>query len=184
MISVIPKWSSGFLCFLQFKSEFLNKESMVCATANSWSCFCWLYETSSSLGANNIVNLISVLTIWWCPCVETSVFLEEGVCYDQCVLLAKLCYPLPCFILYSKAKFACYPRYSWLHTFAFQSTIMKKKTSFGVLVLKGLNASNFGKLSSGHRTGKGKFSFQSQRKAMPKNVQITAQLHSSHMLAK
>ena len=27
-------------------------------------------------------------------------------------------------------------------------------------------------------------SFQSQRKAMPKNVQTTAQLHSSHMLAK
>ena len=32
--------------------------------------------------------------------------------------------------------------------------------------------------------GKGLFSFQSQRKAMPKNVQTTAQLHSSHMLAK
>ena len=31
-------------------------------------------------------------------------------------------------------------------------------------------ASKFGKLSSGHRTGKGQFSFQSQRKAMPKNV--------------
>ena len=29
----------------------------------------------------------------------------------------------------------------------------------------------FGKLSSGHRTGKGPFSFQSQRKAMPKNAQ-------------
>ena len=43
-------------------------------------------------------------------------------------------------------------------------------------------ASKFGKLSSGHRTGKGQFSFQSQRKAMPKNAQTTAQLHSSHML--
>ena len=41
-------------------------------------------------------------------------------------------------------------------------------------------ASKFGKLSSGHRTGKGQFSFQSQRKAMPKNAQTTAQLHSSH----
>ena len=30
-----------------------------------------------------------------------------------------------------------------------------------------------GKLSSGHRTGKGQFSSQSQRKVMPKNVQIT-----------
>ena len=30
---------------------------------------------------------------------------------SQCVLLAKLCQTLPCFILYSKAKFACYYRY-------------------------------------------------------------------------
>ena len=45
-------------------------------------------------------------------------------------------------------------------------------------------ASKFGKLSSGHRIGKGPFSFQSQRKAMPKNAQTTAQLHSSHMLVK
>ena len=43
-------------------------------------------------------------------------------------------------------------------------------------------ASKFGKLSSGHRTGKGQFSFQSQKKAMSKNAQTTAQLHSSHML--
>ena len=41
-----------------------------------------------------------------------------------------------------------------------------------------------GKLSSGHRTGKGQFSFQSQRKAKPKNAQTTTQLHSSHTLAK
>ena len=40
--------------------------------------------------------------------------------------------------------------------------------------------SKFGKLSSGHRTGKGQFSFQSQRKAMPKCAQTTTQLHSSH----
>ena len=42
----------------------------------------------------------------------------------------------------------------------------------------------FEKLSSGHRTGKGQFSFQSQRKAMPKNDQTTTQLHSSHTLVK
>ena len=33
-------------------------------------------------------------------------------------------------------------------------------------------SSKFGKLSSGHRTGKGQFLLQSQRKAMPKNVQV------------
>ena len=41
-----------------------------------------------------------------------------------------------------------------------------------------------GKLCSGHRTGKGQFSPQSQRKAMPKNAQTTTQLHSSHTLVK
>ena len=45
-------------------------------------------------------------------------------------------------------------------------------------------ASKFGKLSSGHRTGNGQFSFQSQRKAMPKNAQTITQLPSSYMLAK
>ena len=45
-------------------------------------------------------------------------------------------------------------------------------------------ASKFGKFSSGHTTGKGQFSFQSQREEMSKNAQTTAQLHSSHMLSK
>ena len=45
-------------------------------------------------------------------------------------------------------------------------------------------ASKFGNLSHGHRTGKGQFSSQSQRKAMPKIVQTRAQLQSSHTLAK
>ena len=44
-------------------------------------------------------------------------------------------------------------------------------------------ASKFGQLSSGHRTGKGQFLFQSQRKVMPKNSQTTTKLHSSHTLA-
>ena len=45
-------------------------------------------------------------------------------------------------------------------------------------------ASRFVKLSSGHRTGKGRFSFQFQRKSVPKNVQTTTQLHSFHMLTR
>ena len=40
------------------------------------------------------------------------------------------------------------------------------------------------KTCSGHRTGKGQFSFQSQGKAMPKNAQTNAQFYLSHMLAK
>ena len=41
--------------------------------------------------------------------------------------------------------------------------------------------SKFGKLSSGHRTGKGQFSFQSQRKAVLKNVLIS---HASKVMLK
>ena len=55
---------------------------MIWATVSSWSCFCWLYRTSPSLAAKNIIILISVLTIWWCPCVESSlVLLEECFVY-------------------------------------------------------------------------------------------------------
>ena len=43
--------------------------------------------------------------------------------------------------------------------------------------------SKFGKLSGGYRTGKGQFSFQSQRRVTPKNVQTAVQLCSFHMLA-
>ena len=46
------------------------------------------------------------------------------------------------------------------------------------------HTSKFGKLSSGHRTGKGQFSFQSQRKAIPKYAQTTTRLHSCHTLVK
>ena len=47
-----------------------------------------------------------------------------------------------------------------------------------------LYASKSGKLRSGHRTGKGQFSFQSQRWAMPENVQTTVQLCLFHTLAR
>ena len=44
-------------------------------------------------------------------------------------------------------------------------------------------ASKFGKLSSGHRTGKGQFSFQSQRKAKTKNVHTIALIsHASKIM--
>ena len=45
-------------------------------------------------------------------------------------------------------------------------------------------ASKFGKLNSGHRTGKGQFSFQSQRRAGPENVLTTGQFLSFYMLVR
>ena len=44
--------------------------------------------------------------------------------------------------------------------------------------------SKFGKLRTGHMTGKSQFSFQSQRRAMPKNVQTTVQFLSFHRVAR
>ena len=79
-------WPSDFPYCIQFKCEFCHKEFMIWATVSSWSCFCWLYRASPSSTAKNIVDLISALSLWWCPCVESSlVLLEEGVCYIQCV---------------------------------------------------------------------------------------------------
>ena len=50
------------------------------------------YTASPSSATNNVINLISVLTTWWCLCVKSSfVLLKKGVCYDQCILLAEFC---------------------------------------------------------------------------------------------
>ena len=54
---------------------------------------------------------------------------------------------------------------------------------YAVKVLHSISQ-KFGNLSSGNRTKKDQFSFQSQRKAMTKNAQTTAQLHSPHTLVK
>ena len=129
----IPEWSSGFPYFLPFKSEFGNKEFMIWATVSSWSCFCWLYTPSSSLAAKNIINLIFVLTIRWHPCVESSlVLLEEGIFYDQCVLLAKLCCLCPASFCTPRLNLPVTLDISWLPTFAFQSPTMKRTSFWGV----------------------------------------------------
>ena len=92
----------SFPTFFQFKPEFCTKELMISAIVNSRFCFCWLYRASSSLAAKNIMNLILVLTIWWCPCVESSLGLLGQAMTSM--FSRQHCYPLPCFILYWKAK--------------------------------------------------------------------------------
>ena len=119
--------------FLQFKSEFCNKEFMIWATVSSWSCFCWLYRASSSSAAKNIINLIFVLTIWWCPCVKSSlVLLEEGLCYDQCISWQNSVSLCPASFCTSRPNLPVTPDISWLPTFAFQSPMIKKTSFFGV----------------------------------------------------
>ena len=106
---------------------------MIWATVNSQSCFCWLYKAFLSLAAKNIINLISVLTTWWCPRVESSlVLLEEGVCYDQCILLAKSVSLWPASFCTPRPNLPVTPGSSWLSTFAFQPPIMKRTSFLGV----------------------------------------------------
>ena len=73
--------------------------SLNLAISSSWSepqsapglIFAYCRELLHSLAAKNIINPISVLTIWWCPWLESFlVLLEEGVCYDKRIVLAKL----------------------------------------------------------------------------------------------
>ena len=109
---------------------------MIWATVSSWSCFCWIYSAFQSLAVKNIINLILVLTIWWCSCVESSrVLLEEGVCYDQCVFLTKLYKALPCFILYSKTKFACHSRCFFTSYICIPIPYNEKDIFFGCLLV-------------------------------------------------
>ena len=99
-------WWTGSPGLLQFM--WLQRVGHNWATGLNWTELI----AYPSLASEIIINPISVMTIWWCPCVEYSlVLLEEGFCYDQYSLFTKLCYPLPCFTLYSKTKFACYSRY-------------------------------------------------------------------------
>ena len=138
LIQIMPEWPIGFPFFLQFKSEFCNKEFMIWAIVNSRSCVCWKYRASPSLAAKDIINLILFLTISWCPGIESSlVLLDEGIYYDQCVILANLCKSLSCFILYSKAKFACY--FSYLLTSHFCIPVPYDENDiFSLLVVEGL----------------------------------------------
>ena len=111
---------------------------MIWATVISRSCFCWLYRVSPSLAAKNIVSLILVLTIWWYPCVESSLgLLKEGVCYDQCVLLQNSLSHCPASFCTPRPNLPVSRGVYWLPTFALQSPRMKKTSSL-VLILEGL----------------------------------------------
>ena len=80
---------------------------MIWTTVSSRSCFCWLYRASPSLAAKNIINLILVLTIWWCPCKVFSCIVGSGWLLWPVSSLGKTLLAF-CPALYSKAKFACY----------------------------------------------------------------------------
>ena len=116
----------------QLHFHFGNKEFMIWATVSSWSCFCWLYRASPSLAAN-IIHLISVLTIWWCLCVECSlVLLEEGFSMTSAFSWQNSISLCPASFCMPKPNLPVTPGVSWLPTFAFQSPIMKRTSFLGV----------------------------------------------------
>ena len=113
---------NGLVVFCTFfnLSLLCNKEFMIWATVSSWSCFCWLYRASPSLAAKNIISLISLFTICWCPCVESPLMLLERVFAMTNMFLwqnsvsfchTSFCTPRP--------NLPVIPGISWLPTFAF-----------------------------------------------------------------
>ena len=102
----------------------------------SQSCFCRLYRVSSSLTAKNIINLISVLTIWLCPFVVPSlVLLEESVYYEKWVLWQSFVSLCPTSFSTPRTNLSITPGICWLPTFALHSP-MKKRTSYFFVMKK------------------------------------------------
>ena len=122
-----------FPYFLQFKSEFGNKVFTIWATVTLWSCFCWLYRTSPSLAAKNIINMILVFTIHWCSCVELFLMLLKRVftmtSVFPCQYSVSLC---PASFCTSRPNLPITPVVSWLPAFALQSPMLERTSFFGV----------------------------------------------------
>ena len=131
----MPEWPSGFPHFLQFKSEFFNKVFMIWATASSQSCFCWLYRASPSLAAKNIINLISVDLLVMSMCRGFSCVIRRESLLCPVHSLGKTLLALPCFILYSKAKFFCSSR-CFLTLYIYIPFPINRRTFFGGVSLK------------------------------------------------
>ena len=114
---------------------------MIWATVSSWSCFCWQYRASPPLAAKNIISLILVLAIRWCPCVDSSLLLlEEGALtsamtsafsWQNSVSLYPASFRIP------RPNMTITSGVSWLPPFVFQYP-KRKGHLLGVLVLKGL----------------------------------------------
>ena len=112
---------------------------MVWTTVSFRSCFCWLYTASPSSATKNVINLISVLTIWWCSCVKSSlVLLKKGICCDQCISWQNSVSHCPASLSSPKPSLPVTTSISWFPTFAFQSLMMNRSSFFLLLVPGGL----------------------------------------------
>ena len=110
---------------------------MIWAAVCSQSCFCWLYRASPSLTAKNIIHLILVFAIWWCPsmcrvlCFWKRMFaMTSAFSWQNCISLCPASFCTP------RSNLPVTPVISWLPTFSLQFPVMKK-TSFFVVVILG-----------------------------------------------
>ena len=72
------------LLFTFFKPEFCNKKLVSWVRVIYMSCFCWIYRAFPSSAAKKVINLISVLIIWWCTSGDSSLVLsKDSICYHQ-----------------------------------------------------------------------------------------------------
>ena len=130
--SGLHRWLSGKEFTCQYRRSSWSEPQ------SAPSLFCWLYRASPTLAAKNIIILISLLTIWWCPCVESSLLLlEEGVCYEQCVPLTEL-FSLLYFVLQGQGQICLLFQVSHNFLLLHSSSLWWKGHLFRVLVLEGL----------------------------------------------
>ena len=102
--ATVSSWAC--FCWLYWRRKWQPVPVFLPGESQGWQsllgCRLWCHTESDTteatqqqqsffiFGWKNIISLISVLTIWWCPCVESSlVLLEEGVCYNQCIFFCK-----------------------------------------------------------------------------------------------
>ena len=111
----MPEWPSGFPYFFQFKSEFGNKGVHDLSHSKLLVFFFFFFFADCIdlyfSAARNIINLILVLTIWWCPvysgflCSWKNVFaMTSNSSWQNSISFALLHFVL-------QAKLACYSIY-------------------------------------------------------------------------
>ena len=89
---------------------------MIRAIVSSQSCFCWLCRASPSLAWKDIINLISVLAIWWCLCVESSCVVGRGCLLWPVRSLGKTLSLCPASFRIPRPNLPVTPGVSWLPT--------------------------------------------------------------------
>ena len=108
---------------------------MIWATVSSKYCFYWLYRASPSVAAENMINLILILTIWLCPCIKLSLGCWKRVFAMTSVLsvcsLDKTLLAFPLLHFVSQGQTFLLLQISLDFLLFHSNHLLKKRTSFG-----------------------------------------------------